>query len=549
LKDGKGASKSTTTGSDGSYSIDATGLTAPFIFEASGMIGGSQVVLHSVAESITSSGKVVANITPLTDAVVANVAGEDSSAFFISPDASKVTAASISAAQAAIKAALSSVLKAAGLPSDVDLLKTTFSADKTGMDAVLDVVKVSVTISNGTAVIQLQNKLNPDETVTLTGSASPTGSITLTSIPDLTKLDAFVASFNAAVASASAIKTTLPSVFDDNYLEDGDSKADALTRLQATDLLVGVKASLPLIDRCNAAGDVCSVRMSLLYPNGSLDAFPQSLKRQADGSWRLYGNQRSHSFAIESVAEKFVRPDGGQAASAVTGFQFYVDPSIGGAQSAILFVQDPAGGADIELLRVKLKPSVCGQQASWLSLDAPGQASDCSNFANVTDSVITTLYQAGKPAPKFRVKVYADQTYTKLAGTGTEGNGIYSNVQAPAAPPLNAAIASAPFPSLTSAGLANLAAFGPNGALTLSWTVPAQISVLSVSANVFSDQNLMRYVSSDSTIGLSEVKLTGGDTPGTAGAANYRSATLQARDADGRNYWTKYYSCGGGTCF
>jgi len=213
------------------------------------------------------------------------------------------------------------VLKAAGLPSDVDLLKTSFAANKTGMDAVLDLVKVTVTVNNGNAVIQLQNKLNLDETVTLTGSSSTAGAITLAAIPDLTRLDAFAASLNAGMKSAATFKAALPSMFDDAYLEDGDHKTDVLARLLASNSLVGVTAGLPVIDSCNASGDICRVRMSLTYPNGSPDVFPQSLKKQADGSWKLYGNQYSHSFSIEAVAQRFVRTDGGQAVASASAIQ------------------------------------------------------------------------------------------------------------------------------------------------------------------------------------------------------------------------------------
>jgi hypothetical protein len=200
------------------------------------------------------------------------------------------------------------------------------------------------------------------------------------------------------------------------------------------------------------------------------------------------------------------------------------------------------------VLRASLKSSVCGAHPGWLSLDGPGHETDCSNLMNLADTLIATLFPAGKPAAKFRLKVYADQTYGKVAGSGTEGNGVYSNLRV-AAPVSTAEFSTAPFPSLTTGALANLAAFGPNGSLTLSWTAPSQVPVLYISANVISDQGNLRNVSTDSAVGLSEIKMTGGETTDTAGAANYRSATLQSRDADGRNYWTKYYGCGGGSCY
>ncbi|RYZ35486.1 MAG: cytochrome c, partial [Sphingobacteriales bacterium] len=49
------------------------GLTAPFVFRAEGRAGGSIYVLHSAATSADVGGTI--NITPLTDLVLANVAG------------------------------------------------------------------------------------------------------------------------------------------------------------------------------------------------------------------------------------------------------------------------------------------------------------------------------------------------------------------------------------------------------------------------------------------------------------------------------------------
>ncbi|HEX8949181.1 MAG TPA: hypothetical protein VF790_09490, partial [Dissulfurispiraceae bacterium] len=50
LKDSAGsAEKSTAIGGDGSYSIDVTGLTAPFILKADGTVNGVPTTLYSVA--------------------------------------------------------------------------------------------------------------------------------------------------------------------------------------------------------------------------------------------------------------------------------------------------------------------------------------------------------------------------------------------------------------------------------------------------------------------------------------------------------------------
>jgi hypothetical protein len=64
-----------------------------------------------------------------------------------------------------------------------------------------------------------------------------------------------------------------------------------------------------------------------------------------------------------------------------------------------------------------------------------------------------------------------------------------------------------------------------------------------------SDMNLFRSISADGLIGSSQVTLSGNYQTGTATAASYRSVYLSAMDSAGRNYWTKYYGCGGGACY
>lgn len=61
--------KTTVIGSDGSFAIDVTGMTAPFILQAKGSAEGKEYKLHSYAEEAGT-----ANINPLSDVIVASAA-------------------------------------------------------------------------------------------------------------------------------------------------------------------------------------------------------------------------------------------------------------------------------------------------------------------------------------------------------------------------------------------------------------------------------------------------------------------------------------------
>jgi hypothetical protein len=95
-----------TTGSDGSYSVTISGGVLPCVVR---VVGSGGVVLHSVAYG--SGSAVRSNVTPVTELILAWLAGVDPAAFYASFDAAHVNAAAVAEAQAAVKA----ILQAAGI--------------------------------------------------------------------------------------------------------------------------------------------------------------------------------------------------------------------------------------------------------------------------------------------------------------------------------------------------------------------------------------------------------------------------------------------------
>jgi fibronectin type 3 domain-containing protein len=77
--------KTTVIGSDGTFAIDVTDMKAPFVLQAKGSADGTNYKLHSFAD-----GTGIANINPLSDAIVASAAGDDDPAdVFEKADAEK----------------------------------------------------------------------------------------------------------------------------------------------------------------------------------------------------------------------------------------------------------------------------------------------------------------------------------------------------------------------------------------------------------------------------------------------------------------------------
>lgn len=543
VKDANGVTKTATTSANGTYSLDISGLKAPLVFEAVGIAGGEQFVIHSVVETISSSGNDNANITPLTDAMVSKMAGKSAVDFYNNPDLSKVNAGSIGDAQDTLKNVLASVMTAAGV-GNVDLIKTQFIPNKTGMDAVLETVKVQTTANaDGTANVQITNKLNQDQVVTISSTAVA-GTISQSNLPDIRSIDAFVESLNASVKTKDAVNSLFPKMYDDNYLEDSENKAGAVSRNQDAPELVGAVWSGAVIDTCNSTGDVCKIGLTMTFADGSTEASPLTIKKQADGSWKLYGNHVNHIFAVVPSAQRFTRANTGEVIATKSGIRFYIDANVGYVRSAILFLQNDDGSTK-EIGRLTLKPSICN--TGWLAVDTPAYPKDCSNFIELNDTIIAGFTE--KTAnPKFKIVMYTDENYEVPAGTGVENNGVYSNIRMGAMPLKSYEFASAPFPELTQPSVDNVLAFNNTGSISLAWNAKKVAPVRDVKVAVEASATAQRMVDRSGLIKVTQTTLTGNEVATPATTSSNRTAVIRANSADGREYMQVYTGCKAGVC-
>jgi chitodextrinase len=149
LKDKNGSLKTGVTGTDGKYSFDITGMTAPFLLK----VPSGPVDLYSVA---TSSG--TANVHPYTDLIIRNwymVKGSDVDTAFGSTGAlpSPPTEADISPIEAAVRNIMQAWLQQEGLDiSPFNLITSSFDADSVGFDKILDMTMVEIDASGQVTV-------------------------------------------------------------------------------------------------------------------------------------------------------------------------------------------------------------------------------------------------------------------------------------------------------------------------------------------------------------------------------------------------------------
>jgi hypothetical protein len=300
--------KTVTIAADGKYTIDVTGMTAPFMMRADGTVGGNSYSLYSAAVSTDVGGNI--NITPLTDLIVANIAGQIASTYFSSGNFSALTATDLAAQETALQARLQPILTAVGLGSSLDLLRASFSTNHSGLDAALDVLRV--TVDPNTAVATITNVIDNQQITDNLASQTDNSIITATNVgTGLTEFQQIVTTFSAftslfATGLPAVNNATLVAAIDSTFLGDGEDKAAFLSLVSSESVLVGSKftvtslvpASLLPSDAPTAA----TVNVALTAANGVLlENFEWAMKKSG-GVWRIAGNGRIAEAKVETFA-------------------------------------------------------------------------------------------------------------------------------------------------------------------------------------------------------------------------------------------------------
>lgn len=360
LKDHNGQSLTTTTGSDGKYSLDVTGLTPPFLVQVS-LAGGGY--LYSIG---TATG--VVNLTPLTDLIVQDyykVSNTTADAAFTGFGAgtSVPTAETIKIIAATVVAILEQWLTQKGIDvSTFDPIGTAFTADGTGVDGVLDLTTVStdhstVTITSGTTTqtttITVDTATSSTTVATSTTGPGGTSTSTFTAvIPTTTAQSDALAGVNAGAAAFKAAMIAKGALLTDadvlpflaaGAMDDGRTRAQfaaniatslrlkagvTITRFEATKLLS--------LDTANNVATVELAFQQSLGTQTSNQKLEFSFKLEG-GKWLLNGNQRlAHiSFALEN--RKSTLPSG------TTGFAQDINVDISAPQGIVQSVTITGG--------------------------------------------------------------------------------------------------------------------------------------------------------------------------------------------------------------
>jgi hypothetical protein len=155
INDSLGAQKTTTTATDGSYSIDVSSLTAPFVLTATGNVGSTAVTLWSVEDVVTASTTNTVNITPWTTAIAAALSSTGK-AQDLNAMANKQTILSdLTQVDAYTKTLLAPTLVEAGYTATQGPIETAFTANGTGYDSIYANLAVGTTATNAVFMADL----------------------------------------------------------------------------------------------------------------------------------------------------------------------------------------------------------------------------------------------------------------------------------------------------------------------------------------------------------------------------------------------------------
>lgn len=284
----------------GVYTVDVSTLTAPYVVQVLANAGGQTVLLHSLATAADVGTRAV-NVTPLTEIITASVLGTDPQAAVAAGTVpfNAITGSALADAETALERCLAPVLSVAGLGS-VDLRSTEFKADHSGLDGVLDALKVTrdsggytIALVTGGASITV----DPANLGASTTLAAPTGAqldaLTAASGDIRSLLGELAARFATAVPAAA----DLAAYFTTDFRHDGQNATEFIAKVLREEWPAsaggfsyrGVTFDALRIERVIDA-DTLEVSFRSLFRKGFLPGGERLIVKRAGGQWRFAGN-------------------------------------------------------------------------------------------------------------------------------------------------------------------------------------------------------------------------------------------------------------------
>lgn len=327
LTDAAGHTLTTTADAEGGYAFDVTALVAPFQLTARKDMGETDAVHYAIVTAVDAAQGNTANITPLTTAVSALASDLAVPRPFTAAELAALSSARVAAATRDVVTAITPLATAVSVDaSRYDPLKTAFSPNRLGVDALLDQVAVTVRPEG----VNIANKMAPPAegaTSTLSTASGLAGAVTLAkasvgtataAIADTTVLytgpfERVRQAFQDCFANADHTQRLVDGVLHaacrdialDTYLHNGDRFAERWRYFLTSPDFNGARFESP-VTRLRLTEARVAVNFNFSTADGSVRyTMPELLQRvsgsagAADGWW-LGGTQRRWMGYVES---------------------------------------------------------------------------------------------------------------------------------------------------------------------------------------------------------------------------------------------------------
>lgn len=373
LTDATGRTLSTTAAADGSYRFaDLGGLTPPFQIQATATMGEAEVTHHALVVS-APSGDGVANVTPLTTALVALVSPTDLPTALTPAQLAAVNAAALAGARSQLATVIGPVAAKLDVGAGFDPVATPFSANGRGADLLLDHLDVAVgtagvTVSNKMAVAAATESSSAAGSTITKGSSSAPAPLAATDTTDTEGFDDLARRFSTCFAVPAGqrlvvsggngtLHSACAGLASADYLHNGTGFMHRWASALNSATLDGTRFARPVVRlRVSTAPERIAVNLNFKDGAGAGYTRPEVIERQGDGRWLLVGNRREFNAYPEAQANYVndLTPNTGynnlNGSRVDTGFRIAFDPRVsfdtGGALTYHgLDLADPSGFA------------------------------------------------------------------------------------------------------------------------------------------------------------------------------------------------------------
>ncbi len=523
---------------NGNYTVDVTGLTAPYRLRAKGTVGGVQYQLHSYAEEADLGNTV--NITPFTDLIVANTARQLASDFFDSSSFSSLDQADLAEQETALQTKLQAVFTSLGVETAIDLLRTAFSADHTAVDAALDILRIETdTTSNVATITNLIDGTSIEDLITDTTDNSNTLVVNTDLAVAVTTRQAVFNSldaFSALFATALPRSAQLGQLLSDDFLHVDMGKAQTLTEWTTDPTMVGLSFRSAVIDAFDEAAGTAAVSFQVSF-NGVLAPEVETWSlTKVNGAWLLSGNQeivdRSFNYicatnidgeicGINLSADDFDPANNNDAGVLIDSAKVSLMRAGSPVSGGVVYMGVPAGGA-----------------AGELRIYDADYNNDFMAFGSKAFEIDPSLFQAGD---ELQFELFtAPLDLTDPAAPVVTGTAIAMYSTAITSAPVT--VADSPsYPSATQSTLTAFDAYTTEGGnLTIGWTIPTGQTIGEVLFQVCDNSTCLdeyKWVPSatETTLNIDTSSLTLADAP-------YRTELrVYSADPQGRTFLHQYY--------